>query len=207
MRALAGVVLLALAVGAAVLSNGVADAAHAFRETQARWQRGVAADPPEGAGAAQALGEHLLGVRARSELMRAYLDYRFGVASVIEGTLYPQTQARWNAISTIRRLRPSLTRAEDRAAADVTLGAVYAASATASTPGAQRQTLVRYAVDSLSRAVLEDPANVEAKYDLELLLAGAAQARAEARRRNAGRQDQKGKSTPTPHSEPAGTGY
>jgi hypothetical protein len=206
-RALAGIALLALAVGAAVLSNGVADAARSFRETQAQWQRGVMAETPGRAGAAQALGERLLGVRARSELMRAYLDYRVGISSVIEGTAYPQTQARWNAISTIRSLRPSLARAQDRAAADVTLGVVYAASAGASAPGQQRQTLVRYAVESFSRAVLEDPANAEAKYDLELLLAAAAQARAQERKRNAGRQERKGNATPTPHSTPAGTGY
>jgi hypothetical protein len=205
--ALAGIVLLVAALAAALLARGVADAASGYRETQARWQSGLAPYPPERPGSVQAAAEHLLGVRAQSELMRAYLDYRVRLADVIEGTQYPQTQARWNAISAIDRLRPSLASRRDRAAADVVLGVVYAASATASGPGQQRQTLVRYAVDALTRAVLTDPANADAKHNLEVILAAAAAAEAESRRRNAGREPQKGKPTPTPHAQPAGTGY
>jgi hypothetical protein len=206
-RALAGVVLLVLALGVALLALGIGDAARQLRETQAYRQRGLAPHTAERAGRVQVVAEQLLGIRAQSELMRAYDDYRFGLSTVIEGTRYPQTQARWNAISTIDRLRPSLTRAPDRAAADLILGVVYAGSATASGPGGSRQTLVRHAVDSFTRAVLEDPGSAAAKQNLELLIAAAADAEARARTRNTGRNDPTGRPTPTPQAQPPGTGY
>jgi len=206
-RVLAGVVLLVLALGAALLAHGIDDVARQLREAQAHRQRGFAAHAAEPGGPVQMVAEHLLGIRAQSELMRAYDSYRFGLSNVIEGTRYPQTQARWNAISTIDRLRPSLTRARDRAAADVMLGVVYAGSASASGAAGSRQALMRHAVDSFTRAVLEDPGNAVAKQNLELLIAAAADAEARTRARNTGRNDPKGRPTPRPHAQPAGTGY
>jgi hypothetical protein len=203
----AGLLALALAVAAALLARGVAEAARETNGLQAHWQRGLAAQEQEPPGRLQSAAERLLGVRARNELVRAYLDYRQALASVIEGTLYPQTQARWNAISAIGRLRGSLATAQDRSAADTTLGAVYASSATASGPGRQRQGLLRDAIRAFTRAVVEDPDNAKAKHDLEVLLAAAAQAQAAARKRNLGRQDQERRPTPSPHAQPVGTGY
>ena len=177
-RAIAGLLLIVLAFGAAVLSRDVDRAGREFRGLQAA-QRSPAGEAPETAGRLQEAAESLLGIRAQSEVMRAYIDYRARLASVIQGTVYPQTQARWNAITTLGRLRPSLGSAHDRAAVDVALGLVLASSAAASGPTTQRQALQRNAIAAFRRGVLEDPANVQAKYDLEVLLAGLAAAEAE----------------------------
>ena len=206
-RALIGIVLLVLACGAALLSRGVADAERDFRGQQAQWQRGLVARPPQPDGPAQELAESLMGIRARSEVMAAYLEYRFKLGSVEEGAVFPQTQARWNAISTIGRLRPSLTSARDRASVDVTLGVVYARSAQAAGSGALRQKLLQNAVEAFRRGVLEDPTTTDAKYDLEALLTAAARPGAQPRSRSDGRSDQQGKPTTTPQTQREGTGY
>jgi hypothetical protein len=206
-RAATGVILIALACGAAVLSRGVDEAAREFQSIQADWQRGLVTPAPAPPGGVQEVAESLLGIQARSDVMRAYLEYRIRLASVIQGTLYPQTQARWNAISTIGKLRRSLTTAHDRAAVDVTLGLVLASTAVAAGPTTQREALQRNAVAAFRRGVLEDPANAEAKYDLEALLAGMAAAESRARSTSSGQRGPEGKPTSTPQTQPEGSGY
>ena len=41
-------------------------------------------------------------------MLRTYQAYRAGLADVIEGTAYPQTRARFEAIKELERLRASL---------------------------------------------------------------------------------------------------
>jgi hypothetical protein len=205
LRALVGIAVLALAVFAALLSRGVAEAAKEFRDEQARWQRGVAAKPAAPVGPMQEIAENLLGIRTRSEVMRAYLDYRSSLAATVEGAVFPQTQARWNAIRAISSLRPSLRKA-DRAKVDVVLGVVYARSAAASGP--QRSGLLESAVDAFTRGVLEDPGNADAKHDLELLLASTAQPQPRVRSEGTGRRNNdRGPEAPSPHTQAEGTGY
>jgi hypothetical protein len=206
-RVVLGVTLVMLACGVAVLSHGVARAGQDIDAHGAAWQSNVTTTPPEAVGAPQKAGERLLGIHASNELLRSYQAYRAGLADVIEGTLYPQTQARWNLIAAIRRLRPSLRSAHDRAAADVTLGVVYAASAVASGPGQQRQALQRNAIATFRRAVLEDPANEDAKVALELLLAATGDATSTARSTDNGQDNQQGTPSRTPRARPVGTGY
>jgi hypothetical protein len=210
LRVVAGLLLLALAIAAAFLAHGVGAAASAFRGTQAEWQRGLAPGPATEPGRARRLGEILLGVDGRSDVLRAYQDYRAGLADVIPGTRYPQTRARYEAVTTLKRLRSTLSRPEDRASADVALGVIFTAGATES--GQQRAVQTRYALEAFRRAVLEDPANATAKLDLEVLLRSEAE-RAQARARpSAGvggnprqrRQDPRG---PTAPAREEGTGY
>lgn len=210
-RVAVGLLLLVLAIGLAFVSQGVVEADSAFQHLQAEWQRGVAEEPVATPGPAQRAGEVVLGVRARSDLLRAYQDYRAGLADVIQGTVYPQTQARWDAIGRIRDLRSSLSTNEDRAAADVVLGVIFVTGA--STAGQQRTVQTKNAIDAFRRAVLEDPANTVAKLDLELLLRSqlerdqaSAQARASSSpsRRRQRQQDPRGPTIPT---QAEGSGY
>jgi hypothetical protein len=163
-----GIVLLALAIGSVLLARGTADAASAFRARQAEWQHALEPMPAASPGAAQRAGEIVLGIGARSDVLRAYENYRAGLAEVIEGTTYPQTRARFEAIKTLERLRPSLRRASDRASADIVLGVILTDAA--SSAGPHRETQWRSALGAFSRAVREDPANATAKLDLEILL-------------------------------------
>ena len=71
--------LLALAAEP-VLARGTVDAANAFRAQQAEWQRGLGPSPPASAGPAQRAGEGVLGIAARSDVLRAYGKYRAGLA-------------------------------------------------------------------------------------------------------------------------------
>jgi hypothetical protein len=210
LRIAVGIVLLVLAVCAAFLAGGVGEAANAFRHSEASWQRGLRPTPPAAPRKAQRAGEVLLGIDGRSDVLRAYENYRAGLANVIPGTVFPQTQARWDALEQLRRLRSSLTTDEDRASADVVLGVIFVASA--GTAGQQRGTQTKYALDAFRRAVLEDPANDSAKLDLELVLSAEqnrSQARAEARARasaNRRRQRQQDPRGPI-RAAPTGTGY
>ena len=110
----------------------------------------------------------MLGIRARSDVLRSYEAYRAGLADVIEGTTYPQTRARFEAIRSLERLRASLRAGSDRASADVMLGVILTGAA--SSAGPQRETQLRNALAAFVRAVREDPANETAKLDLEVLL-------------------------------------
>jgi hypothetical protein len=162
-----GIVLLALAVACLAAARGTATAATTFRESQAHWQRGVKPTELATPGLAQRSGEALLGIGVRSDVLRAYARYRAGLADVIPGTTHPQTRARYEAIETLRGLRPSL-RDRDRAAVDVVLGVVLADSAAGA--GQQRQAQLDGALAALAQAVAEDPSNLTAKLDLEVLL-------------------------------------
>ena len=93
LRAAAGVALLVVAVALALLARGIDEAARAFDDTSAAWQRGAAPASAARPGALQALGERVLGIEARADLQRAHRDYLLGLADVIPGTTYPQTQA------------------------------------------------------------------------------------------------------------------
>ncbi len=86
---------------------------------------------------AQRVGESLLGIRARSDVLRTYQDYRAGLADVIQGTTYPQTRARFEAIQTLERLRASLRSGRDRASADIVLGVVLTDAASERGPAAR----------------------------------------------------------------------
>lgn len=212
-RVAVGLLLLVLAVGVAFVSHGVAEAASAFRHTQAQWQRGLVAAPAVAPGPAQRAGEALLGIRGRSEVLRAYQDYSAELDDVIAGTVFPQTRARSEAIGRLLSLRSSLG-GQDRASADIVLGVIFAASA--ATAGQQRQVETKHALDAFRRAVLEDPANDTAKRDLELLLRSELdrdRARAQARgqapgggssNRRARQQDPRG---PTVRAQAEGSGY
>jgi hypothetical protein len=211
LRVTTGVLLLALAVTLAFVSHGVAEAQTAFRQLQEDWQRGLAEEPATSPGSAQRVGESLLGIRTRSELLREYQAYRAGMADVVPGTEYPQTRARFKAITRLRDLRSLLSSNEDRASADVVLGVLLASGI--STPGEQRAVQTRDAIDSFTRAVLEDPTNATAKLDLEVELrseldrtkAGAlARASGSPSRRRQRQQDPRGPTTPT---RVEGTGY
>jgi hypothetical protein len=201
LRGVAGVVLLALALGVLLLARGVSDAASSAEA----WRHGTPPAAVAAPGRLQTAGERLLGIEARSDLQRAYTAYRVGLADVIPGTTYPQTQARWNALRTVGRLRASLPEG-DRAAADLLLGRVYAETAAAAGPTTQRQTLRDDAIAALRRAALEDPAGAEPKHDLEVLLAAAGAARAR-RDRSSGRTPSNGRPAASPHAESAGSGY
>jgi hypothetical protein len=167
-RAALGALLLALAAGAVVAARGTAAAEVSFRHSQADWQQGVLPTPPASPGLAQRTGETLLGIRARSDVLRAYERYRAGLADVIPGTTDPQTRARYELIQALRGLRGSLASARDRAGVDVVLAVVLADSAGAAGP--QQQAQLASAVATLARAATEDPAGATAKLDLEVLL-------------------------------------
>ena len=62
LRVALGLLLLALAAGAVFLARGTADAADAFREHQAEWQRGLEPVPAAPPGVAQRAGETMLGI-------------------------------------------------------------------------------------------------------------------------------------------------
>lgn len=168
LRIALGLLLLALAVGAVLLAHGTTEAASAFRSQQADWQRGLVPAPPASPGLARRAGEAVLGIRARSDVLRSYQAYRAGLADVIEGTRYPQTRARFEAIKALERLRSSLRAGSDRASADVVLGVILTDAA--SSAGPQREAQLRRALAVFARAVREDPANAAAKVDLEVLL-------------------------------------
>lgn len=211
-RVAAGLVLLVLALGLAFVAHGVAEARSAFGHLQAQWQRGLAEAPATAPGRAQRVGEALLGIGARSDLLRAYQDYRAGTADVIPGTVYPQTRARWEAIGRLRNLTKALSTSEDRASANVVLGAIFAAGV--ATPGEQRAVETNEAIAAFTRAVLEDPANATAKLDLEVELRteldrerASARARAgssSASRRRQRQQDPRGPAIP---AQAEGSGY
>jgi hypothetical protein len=210
-RVAGGLALLALALILAFAFRGVGEARASFGQLQAEWQRGLrptAAAPP---GRAQRLGEALLGVRARSDLLRAYRDFEAGIGNVIPGTVYPQTSARFDAITRFRDLRAALTSDRDRASADIVLGAIFAAGI--STPGEQHAVQTSDAIDSFTRAVLEDPTNATAKLDLEIELRSeldkqkaSSQARATGSpsRRRQRQQDPRG---PSIQTQTQGEGY
>jgi hypothetical protein len=201
-RIATGLALLALAVVCALLARGVDQAGREWEALQAFGQGvpSATADP----GTLAVAGERLLGVHARTELLRAWRDYRLGLANVIPGTTYPQTQARWNAIAAVTRLRSSLE-PRDRAAADVLLGRVYAAAAAASGPTTQRVALRDSAIAAMRRAVLGDPSSAEAKHDLETLLAEAGAAGA--RSQGSARRPADGKPAAVPRAGVEGSGY
>jgi hypothetical protein len=166
-----GIVALALAVVTATLARGTTDAATGFRERQATWQRGVLPVKPEHPGPAVRAGEELLGIRARSEALRAYEEYRAGLADVIPGTSYPQARARFEVVQRLSRLRRSLGTA-DRSSVDVVLGVVLAEGSSGA--GEQRQRQLDLALAAFMRAARGNPANATAKLDLEVLLRATA---------------------------------
>ena len=172
LRVVVGVVALLLALGTAVLARGTADAADGFRGRQAVWQRGMDPTPASPPGVATSIGETLLGIHARSDVLRAYQSYRAGLANVIPGTTYPQTQARFDAVARLQHLRPSLRNASDRASADVVLGVILADGA--SSAGQQRGSQLALALAAFARAAREDPTKDAAKLDLEVLLRATA---------------------------------
>ena len=204
-----GILLLACAAGAVFLARGTADAARAFRAQQAEWQRGLVPAPAASPGPAQRAGEALLGIGARSDVLRSYQDYRAGLANVIPGTTYPQTRARFEAIKTLEGLRSSLRSNRDRAAVDVVLGTILTDAA--SSAGPQRKRVQKSAVDAFVRAVREDSANATAKLDLEVLLQAAAP-RTKSRPRPSGSPNRKPRSNENPRNPTAparaeGTGF
>jgi hypothetical protein len=166
-----GVVALALAVVTATLARGTADAATRFRERHAVWQRSTVPGKSHVPGAATRAGEALLGIRTRSEVLRAYQDYRAGLADVIPGTTYPQARARFEVVQRLSRLRTSLDPA-DRASVDVVLGVVLADGSAGA--GQQRQKQLELALAAFGRAARGDPADATAKLDLEILLRATA---------------------------------
>ena len=172
LRAGVGVLAVALALAAATLARGTAEAARGFRAHQAVWQRGIVPAPARAPGLSVRVGEGLLGIGARSDVLRAYQSYRAGLADVIPGTTYPQTQARFEAVQRLQRLRASLSSDRDRASTDIVLGVVLADGAASA--GQQREGQLGLAVDAFARAVREDPANATAKLDLEVLLRATA---------------------------------
>ena len=109
----------------------------AFRARQAEWQRGLAPATPLGRrGRRSAQARTMLGIGARSDVLRAYQDYRAGLADVIEGTTYPQTRARFEAIRGSRTAAAVARSGPDRASADVVLGVVLADAASSAGPAA-----------------------------------------------------------------------
>ena len=101
----------------------------AYARAQAVWQR-ASCRRDGGPGLGVRAGETILGLSARAEVQRAYERLPRRARRVIPGTTYPQTQARFDVVARLSRLRPSLGRA-DRAALDVVLGVVLADSARA----------------------------------------------------------------------------
>jgi hypothetical protein len=201
--------MLAIAVGALILARGTADAARAFRERQAEWQRGLAPAPAVSPGPVQRAGEALLGIGPRSDVLRAYQDYRAGLADVIPGTTYPQTRARFEAVRRLEQLRASLRSNADKASADIVLGVVLTGSSSAAGP--QRAAQLENALAAFGRAVREDPANATAKLDLEILLrATAPRNKSEARRSDSPnhRQQKEGNPrNPTARANAEGNGF
>jgi hypothetical protein len=202
-------VLLLCSAGSVLLARGTADAAQAFREQQAEWQRGLQPATAASPGPARRAGEAILGIGTSSAVLRSYQSYRAGLANVIQGTAYLQTQARFEAIKTLERLRPSLRSNRDCAAADVVLGAILTDAE--SSAGPQRKRVEKSAVDAFVRAVREDPANATAKLDLEVLLQAAAP-RTTSRPRPTGSPNRKRRSNENPRNPAAparaeGTGF
>jgi hypothetical protein len=150
-----------------MIFRGVGSAQDDYRDAAAPWQRGLAPTEVREPGTAARLGEHLLGIAARADVQRAYGRYQLGLGDVIEGTVYPQTQARYRAVLALRSLRSSLD-PRDRARVDVAIGAILADGA--KTAGTQRATQLARAADSFRRALDSDPENDDAKVDLEVLL-------------------------------------
>lgn len=171
LRALLGVLALALAVVTATLARGTADAATSFRGRQAVWQRTLAPEQAQEPGLAERAGETLLGIGARSDVLRAYEEYRAGLADVIPGTTYPQARARFQVVQRLLRLRASLA-ATDRASVDIVLGVVLSDGAAGA--GQQRQKQLELALAAFERAARGDPTNATAKLDLEVLLRATA---------------------------------
>jgi hypothetical protein len=205
-RITAGAALLALAVVTGSLAHGVGQAGDGVGTLQAAWQRGTVPDAPAPVGRLQASGERLLGIAARNDVLRAYARYRAGLAEVIPGTLYPQTQARWDAIAALSRLRENVDDPPDRASVDLVLGRIQAAAAAAAGPTTQRKTLRDNAITSFRHAVREDPSNADAKHDLEVLLAQAGAV--ETRTQRSGRAPAaNGKPASSPRSQVEGSGY
>jgi hypothetical protein len=201
-EALAGLLLLLLALAAALLSRGVADAASSFRQEQAAWEQGLAPHAPAARGTAERIGEWVLDIRARTRVQAAYVDYRQRLWFESANTLFRQIEARADAIERMKSLRGSLGSSADRSRLDVALCVLSALNASAS--GNQKQMLLGSAVGFCRDATLEDPTNAEAKYDLELLLDQAQKAQdAQGHSRSGGskskrRQDQK---AATPHTQ------
>ena len=166
--AVPGVLLLGLAVVALALAGGTRDAADTFREGQAAWQRGLEPARPVARSLRERTGEKLLGIDARSDVLRAYQDYRAGLADRIPGTTYPQTRARFEVLQRLRRLRTTLADDRDRASVDTVLGVVLVDDAAGA--GQQRRAQLEQALAVFARAVREDPGNSTAKLDLELVL-------------------------------------
>ncbi len=205
----AGMLLLACAAGSVFLARGTSDAARAFREQQAEWQRGLAPTPASSPGRGQRAGEAILGISARSDVLRAYRNYRAGLANVIPGTVYPQTRARFEAIKNLERLRGSLASNSDRSAVDVVLGVILTDAA--SSAGPQRKNVQKSALAAFERAVREDPRNAAAKLDLEVLLQ-AASPRTKSRLRPSRPGERKPRSNENPRNPTAparaeGTGF
>ena len=171
LRLVLGVLALLLAVITATLARGTADAASGFRERQADWQRSVVPARAHDPGPALRAGEAILGIRGRSNVQRAYQDYRAGLADVIPGTTYPQARARYEALQRLARLRSELS-ASDRASVDVVLGVVLAEGSASA--GGQRQKQLQLALAAFDRAARGDPGNAIAKLDLEMLLRATA---------------------------------
>jgi hypothetical protein len=207
-RVAVGIALLVLASLFAVVSRGVGTAEQRFGAAAAEWQRGLAPGGVSEPGVATRIGERLLGISGRADVQRAYGSYRLGLGDVIEGTVYPQTQARFRAVETLRALRSSLA-AKDRARVDVVIGAILAEGA--KNAGTQRAAQLDRAAESFRLALDTDPANEDAKVDLEVLLRSARE-RAGVRgkpspssgRRPQKQQDPKGPVAPT---EDEGAGF
>ena len=200
LQVMLGVLLLACAAGAVFLARGTADAAQAFREQQAEWQRGLVPTPAASPGPAQRAGEAMLGIGTSTAVLRGYRAYRGGLANVIPGTAYPQTRARFEAIKTLERLRTSLRSNRDRAAVDVVLGVILTDAA--SSAGPQRKPAQEKALAAFVRAVREDRANATAKLDLEVLLQAAA-SRTKSRPRPSGSPNRKPRSNENPRNPTA----
>ena len=207
-RVAAGIVLLGLAALCMLAFRGVGVAEQTFESGGATWQRGLLPGPVSEPGFVARLGEQLLGVDERADVRRAYERYRLGLSDVIEGTVYPQTQARFRAVESLRALRPSLG-SEDRAKVDVAIGAILAEGAR--NAGTQRAVQLERAAEAFRRALRSDPANPDAKANLEVLLR-AEKERASARSRPSStsgpqqrnQQDPKGPVAPT---EDEGSGF
>jgi hypothetical protein len=201
-EALAGLLLLLLALAAGLLSRGMADAASDFRAQQAAWEQGLAPHAPAASDMFERVAERLLGIRARSQVQAAYVDYRQKLWFESASTLFRQAEARSNSIDRISALRDGLESAKDRSRVDVTLCVLSALNASASVN--QRRYLLGRAVDFCREALRQDSANAEAKVDLELLLDRMKQAQGtKARSQNSGSRNKRPKDRPaaTPHTQ------
>jgi hypothetical protein len=166
-RVAAGVALLGFAVVCALAFRGVGVAERTFAAGGAEWQRGLLPERVSEPDLIARAGERLLGIDARADVQRTYERYRLGLGDVIEGTVYPQTQARFRAVESLRALRESLG-VEDRARVDVAIGAMLAEGARSS--GSQRGVQLVRAAEAFRRALQLDPASSAAKVNLEALL-------------------------------------